>query len=215
MKRLLIIAALSMAAQFNGYGQYTFVFLHKKSDNEKVSEAEVKRIMDGHMANMERLAKENKLLAAGPFNGGGGLFILNTQSAEEARAWLSTDPGIQANRWNVEMLPYKPRYGGVCAVGENYQMINYTFVRFTPIADKTTVTEFQELINQHDKFLLSMVSKGDVVTEAIFGERDGGILILKNDAMKETFSEDPGVQQGLIDVDIKKLFIAKGSFCEK
>lgn len=215
MKRLLIIAALSMFAKFNGYGQYTFVFLHKKSDNEKVSEAEVKRIMDGHMSNMERLAKENKLLAAGPFNGGGGLFILNTQSAEEARAWLSTDPGIQANRWNVEMLPYKPRYGGVCAVGENYQMINYTFVRFTPIADKTTVTEFQELINQHDKFLLSMVSKGDVVTEAIFGERDGGILILKNDATKETFSEDPGVQQGLIDVDIKKLFIAKGSFCEK
>lgn len=215
MKKLLFIAALSMAAYLNGYGQYMFVFLHKKSDNEKLPEAEVKKIMDGHMANMERLAKENKLLVAGPFDGGGGLFILNTQSAVEAQEWLSTDPGIQANRWNVEMLSYKPRYGGVCPVGENYQMTYYTFVRFTPIADKTTVTGFPELVSQHDKFLLSMISKGAVVTEAIFGERDGGILITKDDITKVAFNEDPGVQQGLIAVDIKKLYIAKGSFCEK
>lgn len=51
--------------------------------------------MKGHMANINRLAKEGKLIVAGPFDGG-GVFILNTTSTDEARLWLNTDPGVQA-----------------------------------------------------------------------------------------------------------------------
>ncbi len=214
MKKLLLSVALCFTISL-GYAQYTFVFLHKKTDNEKLPDEEVKKIMDGHMANMERLAKEDKLLAAGPFEGGGGLFVLNTQNTDEAQQWLSTDPGVQAERWNIEMLPYKPRHGGICPVGENYQMVNYTFIRFTPIVDKTTASDFPELIRKHDDFLKKFAASGNVVTEATFGNYDGGILIVKSDMTPEAFSNDPGVQQGLLILDIKKLYIAKGSFCEK
>ena len=55
----------------------------------------------------------------------------------------------------------------------------------------------------------------DVVSEGVFGPNEGGILILKDSVTADLFSNDPGVQQGLIDVEVKKLFIAKGSFCEK
>lgn len=215
MKKSRILLFVLFSISFGGYSQYTFVFLHKKSDNEQLSKDQVDKIMKGHMENMERLAKENKLLAAGPFDGGGGLFILNTQKTAEAKEWLSTDPGIQSNRWNVEMLPYKPRYGGICPVGEKYEMTNYTFIRFTPMVSKFTASNYPEITEKHDAYLKQLVHTGNIVTEATFGANEGGVLIMKGEVDEKTFESDPGVQEGLLELDIKKLFIAKGSFCEE
>jgi hypothetical protein len=41
------------------------------------------------------------------------------------------------------------------------------------------------------------------------------VLVMKGEVKREVFESDPGVQEGLIDLTIKKLFIAKGSFCEQ
>src|SRR6186713_399170 len=120
MKRLTFLLVIFSLPLFAQQKQYTFVFLHKK-ENTELPKEQVDKIMEGHMANINRLAKEGKLLVAGPFEGGGGIFILNTTSSDEARQWLSTDPGIQANRWDVEVLPYKPRVGSVCLVKEPYE----------------------------------------------------------------------------------------------
>ena len=109
---------------------YSFVFLHKKSSVEPLPKEQLDKIMEGHMANIERLAKEGKLIVAGPFEGGGGIFILNTTSTDEAKQWLSTDPGIQANRWDIEILPYTPRVGAVCVAKEPYEMVSYRFFPF-------------------------------------------------------------------------------------
>jgi len=103
--------------------EHIFVFLNNKADKVKLPEEEVKKIMDGHMANINRLAKEGKLISAGPFDGGGGIFIFKSGPIDEVREWLKTDPGVQANRWNVEVLPYYPRVGSVCALNEPYQMV--------------------------------------------------------------------------------------------
>jgi uncharacterized protein YciI len=215
MKKLCVCVFAFLSIFFQGYSQYTFVFLHKKSDSGQLPQDQLETLMAGHMENMKRLAKENKLLAAGPFGGGGGLFVLNTQKPEDAKEWLSTDPGIQANRWNVEMLPYKPRFGGICPVGENYEMTNYTFIRFIPVVSKFNASNFPEILKKHDDYLKQLSKNSDVVTEAAFGENEGGILIMKGEATQETFESDPGVAEGLLQLDIKKLFIAKGSFCEK
>src|SRR5688572_16624600 len=106
--KFLIASIFSLLIQFSFAQdkQYTFVFLNKKTDASQISAEESKKIMQGHMDNINRLAKEGKLLAAGPFKGGGGIFILNTTDLTEAKTWLSTDPGVQANRWNIELLPY-------------------------------------------------------------------------------------------------------------
>ena len=112
--------------------EYFFVFLNTKKDKAELAEEEVKKIMDGHMANINRLPKEGKLIAAGPFDGGGGIFIFKSNSIDEVREWLKTDPGVQANRWNVEVLPYYPQYGSVCAAKEPYQRVTYQFIRYSP-----------------------------------------------------------------------------------
>lgn len=209
---VLLIASTMLFAQ---QASYTFVFLNSKKDKKELPQEEVKKIMEGHMANINRLAKEGKLLAAGPFEGGGGMFIFKTTSVDTAANWLSTDPGVQAQRWNVEILPYQPRTGGVCPVGENYEMINYHFVRFTAQVTKSTAVNYPDILRRHDEYIKEKFSKtGNVITEGIFGN-DGGILILKGEFQKEIVENDPGVQEALLQLDIKKLFIAKGSFCEK
>lgn len=208
---LLITSTLAFAQQ----SSFTFVFLNSKRDKAELPQEEVKKIMDGHMTNINRLAKEGKLLAAGPFEGGGGIFIFKTTSVDTAAKWLSTDPGVQAKRWNIEILPYQPRTGGVCPVGENYEMTNYHFIRFTAQVTKSTAVNYPDILRRHDEYIKEKFSKtGNVITEGIFGN-DGGILVLKGEMQKEIVENDPGVQEALLQVDIKKLFIAKGSFCEK
>ncbi len=195
---------------------FTFVFLNTKHDKQELPLEEVKKIMEGHMANINRLAKEGKLIVAGPFDGGGGIFILSTTSQEEAKNWLSTDPGVLANRWNVEILPYQPRTGSACAVGEPYEMVTYHFVRFTAQVTKSTTGNYPDILKRHDDYIKEQFSKtGNVIAEGIFGDYDGGILILKGELQKEIIEADPGVQEALLQFDIKKLWVAKGSFCEK
>lgn len=194
---------------------YAIVFLNKNPDAPQLSKEEVDKIMQGHGENRERLVKEGKLLAAGPFDGGGGLYIMKTGLLDEARTWIANDPGIQAKRWNIQVFSYQPRHGGICPVGEKYTMTDYAFVRFDAIVNKSNAQNFSGLIRQHDEYLKKIIATGNVVTEAVFGERDGGILILKGDLQMELIESDPAVQQGLLQVQVKKFYTAKGIFCEQ
>jgi uncharacterized protein YciI len=215
--RILIFSLLVICAcpVFSQDKNYSLVFLNKKTDAESLTKEQSDKIMEGHMANIGRLAKEGKLLAAGPFEGGGGIFVLNTTSTEEATNWLSTDPGIQAKRWNVEIFPFKSRLGGICPVSAPYDMVMYSFVRFDAVVSKYTASTFPQIIKKHDDYLTILARTGNVISEGIFGDYDGGILIMQGEVQREIFENDPGVQEGLIELSIKKLYIAKGSFCEK
>ena len=151
---------------------------------------------------------EEKLLAAGPFEGGGGLFVLNTTSKDEAKEWLKTDPGIQANRWDVEMLVYTPQVGSICPVKGPYEMVTYDFIRFSEIPGTRAneLSEHRQLVNKESEH-------GNVVTSGEL-EPSGNILVLKNGEMQKFLETSPAVQRGTLKPEAKKLWIAKGSFCE-
>jgi len=212
----LFISVLLLATSLAGYSQtkiYSFVFLHKKLDAAPIPKEQLDKLMEGHMANINRLAQEGKLVAAGPFEEGGGIFILNTTSIDEAKLWLSTDPGVKANRWNIEILPYIPRIGSVCAVTEPYEMVSYNFIRYK-IAKLGTQNN-QSVFTQHDNHLQELEKTGNIVTEATFGEFKGGILVLNGELHGEDLESDPAIREGILTLDVKKLWIAKGAFCEK
>jgi uncharacterized protein YciI len=194
---------------------YMIVILNKKSNLPKLSPEESKKLSDGHFANINRLAKEKKLLAAGPFDGGGGIFVMNTNSPEDVQEWISPDPGIKAERWDVEVLPYLPRQGGICQQSDTAKMVTYTFIRYHVLVAKYTAAEYPEIIRKHNTYLADIATGNDVITEASFGDRDGGLMILTGEPAPDLFSNDPGIQEGLIEPQVKKLYIAKGSFCEK
>jgi uncharacterized protein len=67
-------------------------------------------LFEGHMANINRLAKEGKLALAGPFEKNDknfrGLFILIAKTIEEAKRLVETDPTIKAGVFAVELIPW-------------------------------------------------------------------------------------------------------------
>lgn len=203
MKKYILASALLVIclSAFAQNKSYTFVFLNNKQDKEALSKEKSDSIMTGHMNNIDRLAKEGKLLAAGPFEGGGGIFVLNTKSIEEANQWLSTDPGVKANRWNLEVLPYTITIGSVCPVGEKFEMVFYQFVRFTPEASLTP--------EEKDSFL-SLNKENAIIHAGFFGEKKGGFVVVRQDvAIPSIFATSQSK------FETKKLYIAKGAFCEK
>ena len=209
---LVILVATLCPAQEK---QYSIVFLNRNPDAAQLSKEDLKKIMDGHLSTQERLWKEGKLIASGPFEGGGGMFIMTSSDIAQVKEWISIDPSIVADRWIIEVFPYKPRYGSVCPVGENYEMTSHAFVRFDAIVSKFTANNFPALMREHDQYLKALQATGNVLTEVIFGDNVGGILVMKGELDPIVIEGDPAVKAGLIETKQKKLFIAKGSFCEK
>jgi uncharacterized protein YciI len=70
---------------------------------------ETKRIQEGHMANIRKMAGSGKLVLAGPFSDDGtlrGMFVFQVGSIEEAKALTDDDPAVQAGRLAVEIHPW-------------------------------------------------------------------------------------------------------------
>jgi uncharacterized protein YciI len=112
----LFLLACLPACRFGSSGPdergYTLVYL-KTGEKTKLSDEESKTIFAGHFANMQRLAKEKKLLLAGPFGQPKhdidlrGLFVLDTDDPVQAQAWAETDPGFQAHVFKLEYHPLR------------------------------------------------------------------------------------------------------------
>jgi len=192
-----------------------FVFLHHKADKPELPKEQVDKIMEGHMANIKNMAKDGKLLVAGPFEEGGGIFIFNSFSVEEVTQWLNNDPGVKAQRWNVEVQPYQWQVGQPRLVSEPIEMTTYQFVRFIPYIAKFNINDIPELLKKHDDYLKEIQKTGNVVAEGTFGDTEGGILVIKGDLNKTVIESDPAVQEGLLEIEIKKWFVARGAFGEK
>jgi uncharacterized protein YciI len=215
--KILACALFCLFIKLSAHAQYNriFVFLNKRTDKAELPKEQVDKLMEGHMANINRLAKEGKLVAAGPFDGGGGIFIFHSTSLEEVKSWLATDPGVQADRWKIEMLPFQFRLGKDMPLKEPYEMVSYQFIRYTPNIAKFNIQEVPELFVKHDDYLKEIKRTGNAIMEGIFGDTEGGVLVMKGDLDSAVIERDPVVQQCLLQFEIKKLWIAKGAFGER
>ena len=103
----------SLAKSLNAdeYGMKKYVFcLLKSGTNKTASKEETQKLFEGHMANIGKLAKEGKLVVAGPFMKNDrnyrGIYIFNVETVEEAQALVATDPAIQAKLLEAELTPW-------------------------------------------------------------------------------------------------------------
>lgn len=205
---VLIISCSSIQGQ-----SYQWVFLNANPDKDSIPQSQVDSLQKGHMDNITRLANQGVLKIAGPFYGGGGIFVFNTGSVEATRELLATDPAIAANRFKIEIFDYSPKTGGICAVGADYEMVTYNFVRFDYHLNKETIRESETLKYEHNEFLKSITEKLGIIEHGAIGSQ-GEILVYRGDENKELILTDPAVTQGLMRVIQKQLYIARGSFCE-
>lgn len=172
--------------------------------------------MDGHFKNMGTLGTEGKLINAGPFEGGGGLFVMNSFSRDSVELWLQTDPAIKANRWHIEMYPFTTTEGGSCIVNAPYEMVMYAFVRYSPSNEIANYKSGANLEKQATtkELIAELKDTGDLIMAGHFASNEGGILVLKDKSNFETIKSSNVANSGTISLEYKELWIAKGSFCE-
>lgn len=94
-----------------GMKKYVIAFLYRGDRIEEYSTEERSKFQEGHMANINRLVEEGKMVLAGPFFGNEelrGLFFFDVQSLEEAHQLTESDPAIQAG---VLKMDLKEWYG--------------------------------------------------------------------------------------------------------
>ena len=213
MKLLFLSLMLSLKCAFAQ--DLVLVFLHHRADKAELPKPQLDKIMEGHQANIRLMVNQGKLLVAGPFEGGGGIFIFNSASVDEVSQWLPHDPGVRAERWKVEIQPYHWRTGKPRLVKAPLEMTTYNFVRFIPYIAKFNINDVPELLKKHEDYLKEIGMTGNVVAEGTFGDTEGGILVIKGDLDTSVIESDPAVREGLLEIEIKKWYVAKGALSEK
>lgn len=101
-------AKLAKELGADDYGMKSYVFAILKTGTNTSTDKELKsKAFRGHLDNINRLVKENKLIVAGPFgkneNTYRGLFIFNVKTLEEAQELIKTDPAIAEKYLAVDL----------------------------------------------------------------------------------------------------------------
>lgn len=95
--------------------RYVFMLLDEGPDRSQDSLTAIK-IQEGHMDNINSLAKSGKLILAGPFENGGehrGLLIFDIESVEEALKLESEDPAVKSGRLKMNAFYWWGAKGSV------------------------------------------------------------------------------------------------------
>jgi uncharacterized protein YciI len=176
---------------------------------------ETKKIQDGHMANIQRMADVGALVAAGPIEGGDqlrGIFIFRVRTAEEARALAANDPAIKAGRLTLELHPWI----GPAGIG-----VRYAQEHKADPAMKVTMRTYQlgllkavdgapgatpEAQRAHLQNIAGMQAAGKLAAVGPVTDEGAlrGIFVFKTDAdeAKALASADPHVKAGRLRAEI-------------
>lgn len=198
-------------------GNLFFVFLNSNPDKAELSKQEVENLQAKHLENISRLADQGIMKAAGPFDGGGGLFILDAENIESAAEILSTDPAIAAERYKLEIFPLTIAINDLCGAKEPYKMVTYQFVRLT--SDPEYFGDMDQMARATRFFNSDLYHNNDfIVVQGNFGEYNEGFIILDvatADEAQSIMNQHPAVKAGQLKPEVKSLWIAEGTFCKK
>lgn len=100
------------AAQYGAdeYGMKKYVMAYlKRGPNRDQDSASAVELQKAHLQNITRMAKEGKLVVAGPFlddQDVRGIYIFDVETIEEAKTLTETDPAIKAGSLVMELRPW-------------------------------------------------------------------------------------------------------------
>lgn len=86
-----------------------WLILLKKGPYRNQDSISAEKIQAGHMANINRLAKEGKLIMAGPMGIDGdlrGIFLMDCKDSSEVAAFVNTDTAVITGRLRMEYFPW-------------------------------------------------------------------------------------------------------------
>jgi uncharacterized protein YciI len=216
MKKVLAIFTITLTSFFQINAQNNslyFVFLNNNPEKEIITDSKAESLQAAHLKNIDRLADEGKLIAAGPFEGGGGMFVLNAKDQFQAWSYLETDPAVKANRFKVEILPFSLWNGKLQKAGKPYEMKTYQFIRL--VSNPDFKGDEDKLIHDNRIFMSKMMKNNpEVLAYGFFSEFNDGMLVVDGSAelAESLIKEHASVKAGQLSFEIKLLYIAKGTF---
>jgi uncharacterized protein YciI/uncharacterized damage-inducible protein DinB len=207
--------------------KYQFGLLKRGPKWTAAKTPETQKIQEGHMANINKMAKAGKLMAAGPMADNGdlrGIFIFKAASLEEARGLAADDPAIQSGRLALELLDWMGPKGIGAKLQEEiktnpnpkYTMITYYLALLTqgPKWTAAASPENQKLQLDHLRHVRNMMDAKKFVAAGPFiadGDLRGIFVIAANsaDEAKAVVEADPAVKAGHLAVEMRPWFVAK------
>ncbi|MBO3697173.1 YciI family protein [Roseivirga sp. E12] len=229
MRLLTVLFALVISTSLFGQdpmaGRYTFVFLNTNEDRAELPKAQVDSLQAGHMDNINRLVKARKMIAAGPFYGGGGIFLFDT-NLEQTQAVLDTDPAVAAGRFKLEVIPFNMEMGKICTLWdvpeETIEMTTYFIVRYTNKfeTDGAYAAKTNRFTLTHLKKLQKELKDIEILSDMAFDGNQGQVVIFKGTEAElkkyeSAFGEHKLVKNGIMDFYLRQIYFPKGVFCEK
>jgi uncharacterized protein YciI len=187
---------------------------------------EIQKIQEGHMANINKMARAGKLFAAGPILDGGdmrGIFIFRAASIDEAKALAAEDPAIKAERLKLEILPWFGSKGiGVKAMEEfrkdpdmKWTMKKYhlAILKRGPQTTQPSA-ETQKIQLEHLWNIRRMTDEGKMLAAGPFMKDGGlrGIFVFNTESAEDAKAwaeADPAVKAGWLIVEIHPWLVAK------
>ncbi|MBO9660284.1 MAG: hypothetical protein J7527_15800 [Chitinophagaceae bacterium] len=94
---------------YSGEMKRYWLVLLKSGSNRSQDSASAAKIQAAHMANINRLAKEGKLIMAGPIGADTdlrGIFIMDAKDSTEIAALVNTDTAVITGRLKMEYYPW-------------------------------------------------------------------------------------------------------------
>ncbi len=100
---------LADTSVYSGEMKRYWLVLLKLGPNRNQDSASAAKIQAGHMANINRLASEGKIIMAGPMGSDGdlrGIFIMNCKDSSEVEQIVNTDTAVITGRLTMEYYPW-------------------------------------------------------------------------------------------------------------
>ena len=99
--------AKKLGADERGMKMYVLAIL-KTGTATGLTQQQRDNIFAGHFKNINRLAKQGKLLTAGPLEDNSqnyaGIYVFNVSTIEEGKQLVATDPAVQAKVFDFDMF---------------------------------------------------------------------------------------------------------------
>jgi uncharacterized protein YciI len=205
-------ALASTPAAPEHYFFYHLVLLRRPANAPELDPDARRKLQEAHMANIRKLAQEGKLVLAGPFLDNTplrGVYVLKTQSMDEAKRWTLTDPAVQAGRLAPEFHIWIQPTNTFSTPPESNPMENYALViynkggNFQPL----NVPDIRPVILRHLAFLKSLRESGKMVVGGPFKDGTGdslGLLIFATtpEEASQIVADDPFVLAGEVKPEV-------------
>lgn len=209
---------------------YCFGFLNAHPERREIPPAEAEEIQKGHLAHMERMNREGRLLAAGPMatqGGPRGIVLYRCKSIEEADGWTALDPAVVNKRLSAEFYLWRGPDGfgePLMTMLKSDPKAKYGMVRLPLIVFKKTEkwegAGPAEALQEHAGVLRGLREAGKVRAAGPFVDEQGRIGVIPGaiglyvfsamplEEAKALAEQDPMVRGGYARVEAHMWFVA-------